>query len=102
LTILKDSNEDDNSIQIFTDGSRTEQGVGAGAAIFILVTGKHTMSLKYRLYKRCTNNQLEQVAILKSLEYIKVYTQQERRSPYAQTARRHWTPSKTPVSTHPL
>jgi hypothetical protein len=69
LTILENCNEDDSTIQIFTDGSKTEQGVGAGAAIFI--TGKHTMSLKYRLDKRCTNNQSEQVAILKSLEYIK-------------------------------
>ena len=61
LTILEDCNEDDSTIQIFTDGSKT--------AIFI--TGKHTMSLKYRLDKRCTNNQSEQAAILKSLEYIK-------------------------------
>jgi ribonuclease HI len=48
---------------------QTEQRVGSGAAIFI--TGKHTVSLKYRLHKICTNNQSEQVAILKSLEYIK-------------------------------
>jgi hypothetical protein len=41
LTILEDCNGDDSSIQIFTDGSKTEQGVGAGAAIFI--TGKHTI-----------------------------------------------------------
>ena len=68
LTILEDCNEDDSTIQIFTDGSKTEQGAGAGAAIFI--TGKHTLSLKFRLDKRCTNNQSEQVAILKSLEYI--------------------------------
>jgi ribonuclease HI len=69
LTILENSNEDDSTIQIFPDGSKTETGVDAGAAIFI--TGKHTASLKYRLHKRCTNNQSEQVAILKSLEYIK-------------------------------
>jgi ribonuclease HI len=69
LTILKDCNEDDSTIQIYTDGSRTEQEVGAGAAIFI--NGKYTTSLKYRLDKRCTNNQSEQVVILKSLEYIK-------------------------------
>jgi hypothetical protein len=69
LTILQDSNNDDSTIQIITDGSKTEQGVDAGAAIYI--TGKHTMSLKYRLHKRCTNNQSEQVAILKSFEYKK-------------------------------
>jgi ribonuclease HI len=69
FTILEDSNEDDSTIQIYTDGSKTEKGVGAGAAIFI--TDKHTMNLNYRLHKTCTNNQSEQVAILISLEYIK-------------------------------
>jgi len=68
LTILEDCKEDDSTIQIYTDGSKNEQGAGAGAAIFI--TGKHTMSLQYRLNKKCTNNQSEQVAILKYLKYI--------------------------------
>jgi len=36
----------------------------------LAVEGKHTTSLQYRLSKRCTNKQSEQVAILKSLEYI--------------------------------
>jgi len=68
FTILEDPKEDDSTIQIYTDGSKNDQGVGAGAAIFI--TGKHTSSLQYRLHKRHTNNQSEQVAILKSLEYL--------------------------------
>ena len=68
FTIHEDCKEDDSTIQIYTDGSKNEQGAGAGAAIFI--TGKHTISLQYRINKRCTNNQSEQVAILKSLEYI--------------------------------
>ena len=68
FTILEDCKEDDSTIQIYTDGSKNEQGVGAGTAIFI--TGKHTSSLQYRLNKRCTNNQSEQVTILKSLEYL--------------------------------
>jgi hypothetical protein len=66
-TIIKDKNEDTSTIQIFTDGSKSEQGVGAGIAIFR--SGIHTKSLKNRLNNRCTNNQAEQLAILKALEY---------------------------------
>jgi ribonuclease HI len=66
-TILKDKNEDTSTIQIFTDGSKSEQGVGAGIAIYR--SGIHTKSIKYSLNNRCTNNQAEQLAIIKSLEY---------------------------------
>ena len=52
---------------MFTDGSKSEQGVGAGIAIF--KSGNLINSLKYRLNKRCTNNQAEQLAILRALEY---------------------------------
>ena len=69
MTILEECKEDNSTIIIFTDGSKSEQGVGAGAAIFI--TGTHTKSLKYRLHERCSINQAEQLTILKSLEYIK-------------------------------
>ena len=69
ITILRDNNEDSITTQIFTDGSKSEQGVGAGIAIYR--SGTQTKSLKYRLNKRCTNNQAEQLAILKLLEYIK-------------------------------
>ena len=52
--------------QIFTDGSKSEQGVGSGVAIF---TGKvFTEQLKLKLDDRCTNNQAEQLAIVKALE----------------------------------
>jgi ribonuclease HI len=68
ITIPTDSNESTNSTQIFTDGSKSERGVGAGIAIFRL--GKHYRNLQYRLNKRCTNNQAEQLAILRAMEYI--------------------------------
>ena len=68
VTILQDNNEDNSTTQIFTDGSKSEQGVGAGIAVYR--SGTLTKSLKYRLNKKCTNNQAEQLAILKSLEYI--------------------------------
>jgi ribonuclease HI len=68
ITFLTESNEAAGSIQIFPDGGKSKQGVGAGIAIFR--AGNHFKSLQYRLNKRCTNNQTEQLAILKALEYI--------------------------------
>ena len=44
ITILTEDNEETSSIQIFTDRSKTEKGVGAGIAIF--ESGHHTKSLK--------------------------------------------------------
>jgi ribonuclease HI len=64
--ILEDTDEK-SPIQIFTDGSKTEKGVGAGIAIF--KSGRHIKSLQCRLNKRCTNNQAEQLAILTALKY---------------------------------
>jgi ribonuclease HI len=66
-TILDDTTIDTSSIQIFTDSSKSEHGVGAGFAI--LNPGYPTLTKKFRLHNRCTNNQAEQLAILKSLDY---------------------------------
>jgi len=64
---------DEHAIQIFADGSKSEQGVGAGAAIFI--QNKLVHHSRYTLHKRCSNNQAEQLAIVKTLEIIgKIYT----------------------------
>ena len=59
---------DEQAIQIFTDGSTSEHGVGAGIAIFI--QNKLTHQLMYALHNRCSNNQAEQLAIVKALEKI--------------------------------
>ena len=67
ITFLPENNEETSTIQIFTDRSKSEQGVGAGIAIFR--SGKHTKSLKYGLNKRCTNNQAEQLALVRALDY---------------------------------
>jgi ribonuclease HI len=67
ITYLTVNNEETSTIQIFTDGSKSEQGVGAGVAIF--KSGTHIKSLKYKLNKRCTNNQAEQLAILRAVDY---------------------------------
>ena len=57
-----------NPNNIYTDGSKSEQGVGAGIAI--IIPGTPTIKLMYRMDTRCTNNQAEVFAILKVLEYI--------------------------------
>jgi hypothetical protein len=45
-TFLAESNEAAGLIQIFTDGSKSEEGIGAGIAIFR--SGNHFKSLQYR------------------------------------------------------
>jgi ribonuclease HI len=53
---------------IFTDGTKSEQTVGSGVAVF---TRKVlTDQLKFKLDNRCYNNQAEQLAIVKALEAI--------------------------------
>ena len=57
-----------NVINIFTDGSKIGGKVGAAAVII-----KDDMVLHqstFKLHKRCSNNQAEQVAILRALEQI--------------------------------
>ena len=53
---------------IFTDGSKSGDKVGAGAAIY--VDQEVIKRCKYKLGSCCTNNQAEQLAILKSLEEL--------------------------------
>ena len=54
---------------MYTDGSKSETGVGAGIAVFEDTNLIATQ--KFRLNGRCTNNQAEQLAILQALEYIR-------------------------------
>jgi ribonuclease HI len=57
-----------HSTEICTDGSKIGDKVGAGAAELVdrVLKGQ----CKYRLQNCCTNNQAQQVAILKSLEEV--------------------------------
>ena len=57
-----------NSLQVYTDGSKHEDGVGSGIAVF---AGSNLITTQmYRLNGRCSNNQAEQLAILEALECI--------------------------------
>jgi len=60
--------QDEHAMQIFTDGSKSEHGVGSGIAIFI--QGKLVQQARHTLHKRCSNNQSEHLAIVKALETI--------------------------------
>jgi len=57
-----------NVINIFTDGSKI--GGKVGAAVVIIKDDIVLHQSKYKLHERCSNNQAEQVAILKVLEQI--------------------------------
>jgi ribonuclease HI len=60
--------DDPTPINIYTDGSKSEQGVGTGTAI--KQSGTPTVKLMYRMEIRCSNNQPKTFAILKALEYV--------------------------------
>jgi ribonuclease HI len=54
--------------EIFTEGSKRGDKVGAGVAIY---TDKRLVrQYKYRLQNHCSHNQAQQIAILKSLEQL--------------------------------
>ena len=68
LNIMQVNGYKEQAIQAYTDGSKSEHGVGSGVAIILKdeVKAQH----KYKLDNRCSNNQAEQLAIVKALEII--------------------------------
>jgi len=65
---------EDTSIQIYTDGRKQEQGVGSGTVIF---KGSEMIAKsQFKLDNKCSNNQAEQLAILKALEKLKGMSKQ--------------------------
>ena len=68
---------EDEEIQIYRDGSKNDNGVVAGIAIF--TKGKLEHQLKYKLHNNCSNNQAEQMAIVKAIESIEnIYNRDSR------------------------
>jgi ribonuclease HI len=68
-TVRITEHNEESDIQIFTDGSKCEHGVGAGIALFIQSKLVHQM--RFTLYNNGSNNQAEQLAIVKALETVK-------------------------------
>jgi hypothetical protein len=70
VKIVEDNGYKEQTIQIYTDGSKNEHGVGSGVVMFV---GKGLPpKLKFKLDNKCSNNQAEQLAIAKALEAIDV------------------------------
>ena len=61
-TVIEVNDYEDKTIQIFTDGSKYEQWVGAGLAVF--------RDMIYRLDSKCSNKQAEQLEVVKALETL--------------------------------
>jgi hypothetical protein len=63
LKIVEAREYKEQTIQANTDGIKNEHGIGSGVAIF---HGKELAAqLKFKLDNRCSNNQVEQLAIAK-------------------------------------
>jgi ribonuclease HI len=54
--------------EVYKDGSKTGDNIGAAGIIF--VNGKLVHQLKFKLHEHCSNNQAEQIAIIKFLEKL--------------------------------
>ena len=68
VKIREDNGYKEQTIRIYTDGSKNKHGVGSGVAIF--VGNELQAQPKFKLDNRCSNNQAEQIAIAKALEGI--------------------------------
>ena len=66
IKTIEGEEESLHSIEAYTDGSKSDLGVGAGVVIFLDNNIMKTM--QFRLNERCSNNQAEQMAILKALD----------------------------------
>ena len=66
ITRMLEDTDERRLIQIYTDGSKTEKGVGAGTAFF--ESGLQLNNMQCRL-KSCINNQAEQLTILTALKH---------------------------------
>lgn len=67
INIIKHTKENnDDKLQIFTDSSKNKHGVGPGVAIFI--ENDLIRKLMLKLDNRCSDNQAEQLAVVKALE----------------------------------
>ena len=66
VTVEEVVSDEEATLHVFTDGSKEEQGVGAGTVVF---KGSDLVAkFQLKLDNRCSNNQAEQLAILKVLE----------------------------------
>jgi len=68
VTVEEVRRDEEATLQAFTDGSKQEKGVGAGAVVF---KGSELVAkVQQKFDNRCSNNQAEQLAMLEVLETI--------------------------------
>ena len=67
-TIHEVENGTTYTTEVYTDGSQIGDCVGAAGIIY--VNGRLVHQLKFKLHGHCSNNQAEQIAILKVLEKL--------------------------------
>jgi len=68
VKIVEAKDYKDQLVQVYADGSKCETGIGSRAVIFIGQEIAAQIILK--LDSRCSNNQVEQLAVIKALERI--------------------------------
>jgi ribonuclease HI len=66
--IIEEEETKDSTVLAYTDGSKSELGVGSGTVMFIGT--KIATQIKSRLDSKCSNNQAEQIAIISALEAV--------------------------------
>ena len=76
VRIIEGQEDSKHTVHVYTESSRSEHGVRSGVAI--LTDSNLTDTTKYGLNGRRSNNQTEQLAILKSLEKIQKLEDTER------------------------
>ena len=60
------------TVAVYTDESKTGDNVGTAGIIHVSVNGKLLHQLNFKLHGHCSNNQAEQIAILRVLEKLEV------------------------------
>jgi ribonuclease HI len=66
---IREPNGKRHTLQIFNGGSKSEQEVGSGVAIFM--ENERVRNLKLKLEAKCSKNQAEGLAIIKGIEAVK-------------------------------
>jgi hypothetical protein len=78
VNIIETKDSTPYSTVIYTDGSKMDGKVGEGAAIYVDQTLRR--QCKYKLHNSCSNNQAEQVTILKALEELESHPDENRKT----------------------
>ena len=99
IAVIEGHEDSTHFIQAYTDGSKNKEGVGSGIVVFAGNSLKTT--LKYKLNERCSNNQTEQIAILKALEYIQGLREKKQNSDNLHRQQNHLAFAIKPKTTYP-